>query len=88
VNKSHPAFNINVEPFYTVIMDGLKGEVDGEHFWDAVAENAIFEFLYNFPGFTNKIEGRKAYMDWFGGIPMSSIRLTIYECTNQRSQKM
>jgi len=66
-------------------MDGLKGEVDGEHFWDAVAENAIFEFL---SGFTNKIEGRKAYMDWFGGIRMSSIRLTIYECTNQRSQKM
>jgi len=48
-------------------MEGLKGEVDGEHFWDAAAENAIFEFLYNFPGFANKIEGRKAYMEWFGG---------------------
>jgi len=48
-------------------MKGLKGDVDGEHFWDAVAENAIFEFLYNIPGFANKIEGRDAYMDWFGG---------------------
>jgi ketosteroid isomerase-like protein len=41
--------------------------VDGAHFWDAVAEDAIFEFRYNIPGFTNRIEGRKAYMDWFGG---------------------
>ena len=67
VNRKHPAFNRNAEPFYSIIMEGLKGEVDGKHFWDAVSENAIFEFRYNIPGFTNKIEGRKAYMDWFGG---------------------
>ena len=65
-NRNHPAFNENAEPFYSIIMEGLKGEVDGEHFWDAVAEDAIFEFLYNFPGFANKTEGRKAYMEWFG----------------------
>jgi uncharacterized protein len=41
VNRDHPAFNKNAEPFYGIIMEGLKGEVDGEHFWDAVAENAI-----------------------------------------------
>ena len=67
VNRNHPAFNQNAEPFYSIIMEALKGEVDGEHFWDAVDEDAIFEFLYNFPGFANKIEGRKAYMEWFGG---------------------
>src|SRR6202790_5578624 len=66
VSITHPGFNKNAEPFFSIIMDGLKGEVDGEHFWDAVAENAIFEFLYNIPGFTNRIEGRDAYMDWFG----------------------
>ena len=67
LDRNHPAFNKNAEPFFIIIMEGLKGEVDGEHFWDAVAENAVFEFLYNIPGFTNKIEGRGAYMDWFGG---------------------
>ncbi len=51
-------------------MEGLKGEVDGTHFWDAVAEDAVFEFLYRFPGFTNKIDGRKKYMEWFGGYSM------------------
>ena len=88
MNRSHPAFNINVEPFYTVIMDGLKGEVDGEHFWDAVAENAIFEFIYNFPGFTNKIKGRKAYMDWFGGytnVLHSADNLRVYKSAQPKN---
>ena len=85
VNRNHLAFNKNAEPFYRIIMEGLKGEVDGGHFWDAVAENAIFEFLYNIPGFTNKIEGRKAYMDWFGGytnILHSADNLRAYKCTH------
>jgi ketosteroid isomerase-like protein len=70
INRDHPAFKKEAEPFYKIIMEGLKGEVDGEHFWDAVAEDAIFEFLYRFPGFPAKIEGRKKYMDWFGGYSM------------------
>jgi len=70
INRNHPAFKKEAEPFYQVIMDGLKGEVDGAHFWDAVAEDAVFEFLYRFPGFATKIEGRDQYMEWFGGYSM------------------
>lgn len=44
-------------------MERLKGEAGGENFWDAVAENVIFEFRNNFPGFPDKIYGRKAYME-------------------------
>ena len=65
INRDHPAFKKEAEPFYSIIMKGLKGEVDGEHFWDAVAEDAVFEFLYRFPGFPSEISGRKKYMDWF-----------------------
>jgi len=67
LSRKHPGFNKRAAPFFKIIMEGLKGEVDGAHFWDAVAENAVFEFLYNIPGFTNRIAGRAAYMDWFGG---------------------
>ena len=82
LNRNHPAFNQNAEPLFSIIMEGLKGEVDGEHFWDAVAENAVFEFLYNFPGFANKIEGRKAYMEWFGNysnVLHSADNLKVYK---------
>jgi len=70
INRDHPAFKKEAEPFYNIIMKGLKGEVDGAHFWDAVAEDAVFEFLYRFQGFPAKINGRKKYMEWFGGYSM------------------
>lgn len=88
VDRKHPAFNKNAEPFYSIIMDGLKGEVDGEHFWDAVAEKAVFEFLYNFDGFPNKIKGRKAYMDWFGGysnVLHSADHLRVYKSAEPKN---
>ncbi len=81
-NRNHPGFNKNAAPFFSIIMEGLKGEVDGEHFWDAVAENAVFEFLYIFPGFTRKIKGREAYMDWFSGytnVLHSADHLRVYK---------
>ncbi len=84
VNRKHPAFNKNAEPFYSIIMQGLKGEVDGEHFWDAVDEDAVFEFMYNFPDFANKMKGRNAYMDWFGGYSNklhSADNLRVYKLT-------
>jgi ketosteroid isomerase-like protein len=84
INRNHPAFKKGAEPFYSIVMEGLKGAVDGEHFWDAVAEDAVFEFLYQFPGFASKIEGRKAYMDWFGGYSMvlhSADHLTVHKST-------
>ena len=70
VNRDHAAFKKEAEPFYNIIMEGLKGDVEGPHFWDAVAEDAVFEFLYRFPGFATKINGRKKYMEWFGGYSM------------------
>ena len=71
VDRNHPGFNKNAEPFFRIVMEGLKGYVDGEHFWDAVAEDAVFEFMYYVPGFTTKIVGRDAYMDWFAGYPVA-----------------
>jgi ketosteroid isomerase-like protein len=82
LNRNHPGFNKNAEPFFSIIMEGLKGQVDGVHFWDAVAEDAVFEFLYQFPGFTNKISGRKAYMNWFSGysnVLHSADNLRVYK---------
>ncbi|HVX00157.1 MAG TPA: nuclear transport factor 2 family protein [Candidatus Babeliaceae bacterium] len=82
LNRKHPGFNKNAEPFFSIVMEGLTGEVDGKHFWDSVADDVVFEFRYNFPGFTNKIVGRKAYMDWFAGysnVLHSADNLNIYK---------
>jgi ketosteroid isomerase-like protein len=85
VDRNHPAFKKEAEPFYRIIMEGLKGEVEGEHFWDAVAENAVFEFRYHFEGFPDKIRGRRKYMEWFAGYGMAlrtADNLVIHKSVN------
>ncbi|OBZ15015.1 limonene-1,2-epoxide hydrolase [Bacillus sp. FJAT-27264] len=76
----------NAAPFFNIVMEGLVGEVDGEHFWDAVADDAIFDFLYNFPGFPNRMEGRSTYMSWFSnyGIKLNSAdNLRVYKAQGE-----
>ena len=79
MDKSHPGFNKNAEPFFAIIRQGLCNAVDGEHFWDTIAENAVFEFRYAIPGFTSRIEGRDKYMDWFAGYS-----IVLYAADNLR----
>ena len=38
-----------LRPFFEIIMKGLSGVVDGDHYFDTIAEDATFEFLYEFP---------------------------------------
>jgi ketosteroid isomerase-like protein len=45
--------------------EGLAGLVDGAHFFDTVAENASFEFRYEFPGWPTAIRGRTELMKQF-----------------------
>jgi len=59
----HKALN----PFFDVVMKGLKGLVDGEHYYDAIAEDAQFDFLYRFPGWTEVIHGRDNLISAFSG---------------------
>jgi uncharacterized protein len=56
-----------LDPFFEIIHQGLTALVDGEHFFDTVDDDAVFEFLYDFPGLPRTIRGRAAYMDQFSG---------------------
>jgi ketosteroid isomerase-like protein len=84
VDRKHPAFKKEADPFYKIVMEGLKGAVDGAHFWDAVAEDAVFEFRYRFGGFPAKIKGRGKYMEWFANYSMalhSADNLSVHRTT-------
>jgi ketosteroid isomerase-like protein len=63
-----------LDPFFEVIREGLSGLVQGEHFFDTIAEDAIFEFLYDFPCWPRIISGRARLVDRFSGYG-DSIRL-------------
>jgi uncharacterized protein len=54
-------------PFFQVVLKGLEGLVEGEHFFDTFAEDAVFESRYRFPGWPAKIEGRANLMASLSG---------------------
>jgi ketosteroid isomerase-like protein len=53
----HEAFEA-LDPFFAVVMEGLRGLVDGKHYFDTFAEDAVFESRYHFPGWPVTIRGR------------------------------
>src|SRR6266566_2041247 len=56
-----------LNPFFEIIQKGLSGLVDGEHYFDTIADDAFFEFRYNFPGWPLTIRGRANLMASFSG---------------------
>jgi len=56
-NRVHKEFEA-LDPFFKVVMKGLRGLVDGKHYFDTFAEDAVFESRYHFPGWPAIIKGR------------------------------
>ncbi len=56
-----------LDPFFDVVMAGLAKFVDGEHYFDALAEDVVFEFLYEFPGWPRMTRGRDNLMALYAG---------------------
>jgi ketosteroid isomerase-like protein len=45
----------------------LSGFVDGEHYFDTIADDALFEFRYDFPGYPKTVRGRGNLMALYSG---------------------
>ena len=56
-----------LDPFFQIIGEGLAGLVDGEHFFDLLAEDVIFEFVISVPGYPRRVEGRQAVAELYRG---------------------
>src|SRR5258708_4973723 len=65
-DPSYAAFSA-LEPFFDIVMRGLEGLVDGDHYFDAIAPDAVFEFRYRFPGYPTKVVGRESLMALYAG---------------------
>jgi uncharacterized protein len=56
-----------LDPFFEVVLQGLGGLVDGDHYFDTFAEDAVFESRYQFPGWPVTIRGRANLMASLSG---------------------
>jgi ketosteroid isomerase-like protein len=54
------------EPYFELVRKALGDFVDGEHFFDIIADNIVYEVLHDL-GWPRRIEGRAELMNQFGG---------------------
>jgi ketosteroid isomerase-like protein len=54
-------------PFFRIIDQGLSGLVDGEDFFDTLADDAVFEYVISVPGYPRRVEGREAVAELYRG---------------------
>ena len=55
------------DPYFILVRGALGDRVDGDHFFDIVSEDVVYEVLYDFPGWPRIIEGRADLMAQFEG---------------------
>ena len=53
--------------YFDLVRGALGALVDGDHFFDVVADNIVYEVLYDFPGWPRVITGRSDLMAAFKG---------------------
>ncbi len=56
-----------LDPFFAVAMEGLSKFVDGEHYFDTLDDDVLFEFLYDFPGWPRVARGRDNVISLYSG---------------------
>lgn len=54
-------------PYFKLVRDALGELVDGEHFFDTVTDDTIYEVLYDVGGWPRVIRGRTGLMAAFRG---------------------
>lgn len=78
-----------LNPFFEVILRGLSGLVDGKHYFDTFADDAVYESRYHFRGWPVKIRGRANLMASLSGYGktiklQSGDALVVHRCQDSR----
>jgi uncharacterized protein len=56
-----------LDPFFNIVQEGLAGLVDGDHYFDTIADDAVFEFRYIIAGWPRRVEGRETLVRLYAG---------------------
>lgn len=52
-------------PFFRLIREGLMGLVDGEDYFDLLADDVVVEYVISVPGYPRRVEGRQGIIDLY-----------------------
>ena len=56
-----------LDPFFRTIEQGLAGHVDGEHFFDMLAQDVAFDFVITVPDYPRHVVGRDNLIELYRG---------------------
>jgi ketosteroid isomerase-like protein len=56
-----------LDPFFRIIEQGLAGFVDGEHFFDLLADDVVFDFIITVPDYPRHVVGRDNLIELYRG---------------------
>lgn len=62
--SDHPDFRA-LDPFFRIVEDGVAGLVDGEGYFEMLAEDVVFDYIITVPGYPRHVEGRQAVADLY-----------------------
>lgn len=54
-----------LDAFFEIVKEGVGGLVDGDHFFDLLTEEVVFEFVITVPGYPHRVEGRRAVAELY-----------------------
>ncbi|MFF4960693.1 nuclear transport factor 2 family protein [Streptomyces sp. NPDC001222] len=64
VDDNAPLVGAN-SPFFCIIKEGLDGLVDGEDYYELLAEDVVFEYVIIVPGYPRRVEGRQGIINLY-----------------------
>lgn len=47
-----------LDPFFRIIEQGLQGLADGDHFFELLADDVVFDFVITVPDYPRRVVGR------------------------------
>jgi ketosteroid isomerase-like protein len=68
-------------PFFRIVREGLAGLVDGEDYFDLLADDVVFEYVVSVPGYPRRVQGRQNVIDLYSGY---DDYMTVHSADNLR----
>jgi ketosteroid isomerase-like protein len=56
-----------LDPFFRIIEEGLREYVNGDHFFDLLAEDVVFDFVITVPDYPRHVVGRGSLIELYRG---------------------
>ena len=73
-----------LDPFFRIIEEGVAGLVDGEGYFEMLAEDVVFEYVITVPGYPRRVEGRHAVADLYRPYGASIVLHRCYDLVVHR----